>query len=84
MEIENAGYRQILTEIIRKQIEILGPALAISKARKVSGLKINDEGEVTQITGSDQDVLQGLIAEYVALSGEVVTNLINSVFSKYN
>ena len=76
-------YKQIFTEIIQKQIVILGPQIAVLKARSVPGLTISDEGVVTSINGNEQDALQRLIDEYVALSGEIVKNAVNSVFAKY-
>ncbi|MEK7669193.1 MAG: hypothetical protein AAB350_01190 [Patescibacteria group bacterium] len=76
-------YKQMLTEIIEKQIVILGPQIAILKARNVPGLKVSDDGAVTDITESEQVVLQKLIDEYVALSGEIVKNAVNSIFKKY-
>ena len=60
-------YKQMLTEIIEKQIVILGPQIAILKARNVPGLKVSDDGAVTDITESEQVGLQKLIEEYVAL-----------------
>lgn len=76
-------YKQIITEIIKKQIIVLGPQIAILKARNVPGLSVSDDGVVTNITGNEQDVLQKLIEEYVSLSGEIVRNAVNSVFAKY-
>lgn len=76
-------YKQMLTEIIKKQIVILGPQIAVLKARGVSGLKIADDGTVIEISGPEQVVLQKLIDEYVALSGEIVKNAVNSIFQKY-
>jgi len=76
-------YKQMLSEIIEKQIVILGPQIAILKARNVPGLKVSDDGKVTDITDSEQVVLQKLIDEYVALSGEIVKNAVNSIFKKY-
>ena len=73
----------MLTEIIKKQIIILGPQIAVLKARNVEGLKISDEGEVISISGPEQVVLQKIIDEYVALSGEIVKNAVNSIFEKY-
>ncbi len=83
MEPTNADYKQMLTEIIKKQIIILGPQIAILKARGVVGLTLSDDGVVTDVTGSEQVVLQRLIDEYVALSGEIVKNAVNSIFQKY-
>jgi len=76
-------YKQMLTEIIEKQIVILGPQIAILKARNVPGLKVSDDGKVIDINESEQVVLQKLIDEYVALSGEIVKNAVNSIFKKY-
>jgi len=83
MEPTNTDYKQMLTEIIKKQIVILGPEIAVLKARGVEGLKVTDEGDVTDVTGPEQVVLQKLIDEYVALSGEIVKNAVNSIFKKY-
>jgi len=83
MEPSNADYKQMLSEIIKKQIIILGPQIAVLKARNVPGLKVTDEGEVTSVDGPEQVVLQKLIDEYVALSGEIVKNAVNSIFAKY-
>lgn len=76
-------YKRIFTEIIKKQIVILGPQIAVLKARNVPGLKITDDGAVTDISGPERVVLQELIDEYVALSGEIVKNAVNSIFEKY-
>jgi len=83
MEPTNTDYKQMLTEIIKKQIVILGPQMAVLKARNVDGLKVSDEGEVTSVSEPEQVVLQKLIDEYVALSGEIVKNAVNSIFEKY-
>jgi len=83
MEPTNTDYKQMLTEIIKKQIVILGPEIAVLKARGVEGLKVTDDGAVTEVSGPEQVVLQKLIDEYVALSGEIVKNAVNSIFQKY-
>lgn len=83
MEPTNSDYKQMLTEIIKKQIVILGPQMAVLKARSVAGLKVSDQGEVLEVAGSEQAILQKLIDEYVALSGEIVKNAVSSIFEKY-
>ena len=82
-ELSRDEYRQIFTEIIKKQIIILGPQMAVLKARNVLGLKVADDGTVTSVEGPEQIILQKLIDEYVALSGEIVRNAVNSIFEKY-
>lgn len=83
MEPKREDYKQMLTEIIKKQIIILGPQIAVLKARNVLGIKVSDDGTVTEISGPEQVILQNLIDEYVALSGEIVKNAVNSIFQKY-
>lgn len=83
MEPTNTDYKQMLSEIIKKQIVILGPQIAVLKARGVEGLKVSDEGDVIEVAGPEQIVLQKLIDAYVALSGEIVKNAVNSIFEKY-
>jgi len=83
MEPTQEDYKQMLTEIIKKQIVILGPQIAVLKARNVPGLEVSDDGVVTGVSGPEQVILQKLIDEYVALSGEIVKNAVNSIFEKY-
>lgn len=83
MEPTHNDYKSMLTEIIQKQIVILGPQIAVLKARNVPGIVVSDEGIVTDVSGSEQVVLQKLIDEYVSLSGEIVKNAVNSIFQKY-
>ncbi|MDP3993659.1 MAG: hypothetical protein Q8P75_01615 [bacterium] len=76
-------YKNLITEIIRKQIDILGVDIAVRKANGVSGLKVGDKGEVNSLSGDPQEILQELVQQYVALSGEIVKNILNPVFAKY-
>jgi len=80
---EQEQYKTIITEIIAKQTVILGPEIAVLKARNVSGLVVNDSGVVTEIKGDYAKVLQDLIDEYIALSGEIVKNVMRPIFEKY-
>jgi hypothetical protein len=77
------NYKNLISEIIHKQMDILGSEIAIRKAKNVSGLKVNDAGEVSQISGDPTQVLQKLIDEYISLSGEIVKNILGPVFAKY-
>lgn len=80
-DIEN--YKRLIHEIISKQMDLLGPEIATRKAGNVAGLKVTDEGEVTDLSGNPQEVLQKLVDEYIALSGEIVKNVLNPVLAKY-
>lgn len=79
----NENYKNLITEIIQKQMEILGPEVAIGKAENVTGLKVKENGEVAALDGDPGKILQKLVDEYIVLSGKIVKNILNPVFAKY-
>lgn len=76
-------YKNLINEIVAKQIVILGPDIVLLKAKNVAGLKLNAGGQVEDLTGEPQEVLEKLIDEYIALSGQIVKNILTPVFAKY-
>lgn len=76
-------YKTVMSEIIAKQAVILGPTMAVARARKVSEITVSDDGKVTLISGDPTVVLEKLIATYVELSGEIVKNALGPIFVKY-
>lgn len=76
-------YKELLTDIILKQVAILGPDIAITKAQQVSGLKVDKEGKVLDFSGDEQDILQQLVDKYIQLSGQIVRSILEPVFQKY-
>ncbi len=80
---DKTRYVAIITEIIARQSIILGPDIAILKARSVVGLTVDDKGIVTDIKGDPNASLQQLINTYVELSGMIVKNALGSIFEKY-
>lgn len=76
-------YKNLINDIIAKQTLILGPDIALLKAKNVEGLKLTNGGEVESIKGDPQEVLGKLIDEYIVLSGEIVRNILNPIFAKY-
>jgi len=76
-------YEELISEVIEKQSVILGPDIAILKARNVSELIIDDQGKVTGIKGDPGIALQKIINVYVELSGMIVKNAMGSIFEKY-
>lgn len=65
-------YKKLLTEVIKKQIVILGPDITLAKARNVAGLEVADDGTILNITGNPQEIVQKLIDQFVQLSGLIV------------
>jgi len=82
-DIMQDDFKKLLTEIIQKQIIILGPQIAILKARNVSGLNVADDGTVNRIEGDPSSKLQELIDEYVSLSGLIVKKTMEPLLEKY-
>lgn len=76
-------YKKIFSEIIKKQIDILGPDITFAKVKKVSGINIDSQGNVISITGDPKNLLTSLINEFVELSGLIIRKTIESVFSTY-
>lgn len=83
MTEDASTYKKLLTDIIQKQIVILGPTIALIKARAVPGLEIDASGGVVKITGSPSETLRQLIDEYVSLSGLIVKTTMEPLLSKY-
>lgn len=76
-------YKKLLTEVIQKQMVILGPSITLTKARNVKGLTVSDDGSVTDIQGNPQELIQGLIDQFVQLSGLIVKKTMEPLLSAY-
>lgn len=76
-------YQFLMSEIIAKQSVILGAEMAVMKAKNISGLTVDKDGKVTDISGDPKEKMQELIEAYVALSGQIVMNTLAPLFSKY-
>jgi hypothetical protein len=80
---EKEQYTALISEIIKKQSLILGPEIAILKARSVTGLMVDNDGKVTGVGDNPKETLQKLVDQYVELSGLIVKNALGSIFAKY-
>lgn len=78
-----SNYKKMLSDLIKKQMVMLGPNIALDKARKVTGVAVNDEGEVTDISGDPRLVLKGVANEYMTLSGQIAQMTLNTLLEKY-
>jgi hypothetical protein len=79
----NTDYKKLLTEVIQKQMVILGPSITLAKARNVKGLTVADDGTVVNIDGQPQELIQGLIDQFVQLSGLIVKKTMEPLLSIY-
>ena len=76
-------YKNLITEIIKKQTNILGPTVALSIAQKVSAVKISPAGEVLEITGDPKMALEQIAEAYITFSGEISKMILKSVMKTY-
>jgi len=79
----NEDYKKLLSDVIKKQIVILGPGITLAKARNVKGLSVADDGTVTEIEGHPQELIQGLIDQFVQLSGLIVKKTMEPLLSEF-
>ncbi len=73
----------MLTDLIQKQMVVLGPNIALDKAKKIPGVSVSPDGTVTDISGDGQTVLKGVANEYMTLSGQIAQMTINTLLEKY-
>lgn len=66
------AYKILLTEVLKRQIRVLGPSITLTKARNVKGLTIADDGTVTGITGDEEAITQALVNQFSELSPLIV------------
>lgn len=76
-------YKKLLTQVIQKQMVILGPTITLAKARNVKGLTVADDGTVVNMEGQPQTLIQGLIDQFVQLSGLIVKKTMEPLLSIY-
>lgn len=65
-------YKNLLTEVVRKQIVILGPDITLAKIRKIKGISVDDTGTVTNINLEPQEITKQLTEQFRDLSEEIV------------
>lgn len=80
---KDTDYKQLFTQLIKKQILILGPDITLAKVKNVPGLTVNQNGEVQSIQGDPQAMLQMLINQFVELSGMIVKKTMESILTSY-
>lgn len=83
MQQNDQQYQKLLTEVIKKQIIVLGPAITLAKARNVKGVTISEDGTVTAISGNPQEIIQQVIDQFVELSGLIVKKTMEPILASY-
>lgn len=73
--------KKVFSEVIKRQMAILGPDITFAKVRNVPGIQIDAVGNVTALNGDPQALLQQLINQFVELSGLIVKKTMESILS---
>ena len=69
----------IFTEVIKRQMAILGPDITLAKVKNVRGIEIDATGTVTKLEGDPKVLLSELINQFVELSGLIVKKTMESI-----
>lgn len=83
MEEDKQKYLDLMTEIISKEMIVLGPEIAVMVAQGVGGLEVDEKGKAVNISGFSADAVKNLVDEYIRLSGRTANSFIDSLFDKY-
>ena len=79
----DTDYKKLFSELIKKQMLVLGPDITLAKVKNVIGLTVDVNGDVIKLEGDPQQMLQGLINQFVELSGMIVKKTMESILTSY-
>lgn len=80
---DQSDHQALMSDLVKKQMVMLGPNLVLSKARQVAGLTVADDGTVQAISGDPQKALQDLANTFMELSGQIAQMTLNALLEKY-
>lgn len=81
MNTSTTDYQKVLTEVLQKQIVILGPAITLAKARNVTGLQVADDGKVLSMEGDGHALSVKLLEQFRELSPLLVKKTMRPLLS---
>lgn len=67
---------EMMDAVIKKEKEIIGKA-AITIARRVEGLSVDDSGKIIDCTMPEDDAFSRLVDEYVKMMGDVTFTIVS-------
>ena len=83
MPNNDSDYKSLFSQLIKKQMLVLGPDITLAKVKNVTGITVDLNGDVQKIEGDPQVLLQGLINQFVELSGMIVKKTMESILTSY-
>jgi len=81
-EIRNQ-YLSLLSEIIAVESDLLGPDIAICKAKNIGGLVLDKNNNVIGIKGDENHILHLLVESYLDIAGQTAKDILEPIFRKY-
>lgn len=79
----DTDYKSLFSQLIKKQMLVLGPDITLAKVKNVIGITVDINGDVQKIEGDPQKLLQALINQFVELSGMIVKKTMESILTSY-
>ena len=76
--------KNIISELIRRQMSILGSDITMARVKNVIGIQVDPNGGVVSIDRDAQDVLSDLTNQFVELSGLIVKKTMESILAANN
>lgn len=80
---DSGDYKKVISDIIKRQMEVVGPEIALAVARKVPAIKLAQDGEVLEIADDPKTVFEQIAEAYIAFSGEISKMILKSVMKSY-
>lgn len=74
-------YEPLIEGVIQQEKSIIG-LVALTKARQVEGLEIDDDGNVESLNGDGQEIFSDLVESYKSVVGEAVMTAIRQYESE--
>lgn len=75
--------RGIFSEIIKRQMALLGPSITLARVSNVPGIEVDRNGQVVSVTGDTKILLSDLINQFVDLSGLIVKKTMESILASH-
>ncbi len=83
MANSQGDYKNLITELIQKQMDIFGANIALDIAQKTPGLGVSVAGVVENLSGDGALILQDLVDSYALLSEPITQVVLAKILEKY-
>jgi len=75
--------KNFITDCIKAHIEVLGPVATLAIARKITSLKIADNGDVLAVAGDANGAAEELKNAYFSFAGEAAQAIMRTLAQKH-